>query len=124
MQAAAEGAKSVGGLTIGILPTEYRSHANPFIDVAIATGMGQARNLAVVLSADVLIAVGGEFGTLSEMALALKHGIPVIALKSWRLDEISDQPLQGFEVASTADEAVTRAIALARQGRLTSKAHE
>jgi uncharacterized protein (TIGR00725 family) len=124
MQAAAEGAKSVGGLTVGILPTAHRTHANPYIDVAVATGIGQARNLAVVLSADALIAIGGEFGTLSEIALALKHGVPVVALRSWRLNEISELPSAAFGIAFTADEAVSKALALARQGRLSCKVDE
>lgn len=124
MQAVAEGARSVGGLTVGILPSTLRNEANPFIEVTIATGMGQARNLAVVLSADAVIAIGGEFGTLSEIALALKHGVPVIALHSWRLDAISRKPLAGFVTASTAEEAVSEAIALARPGPRGSNARD
>lgn len=126
MAAAAEGARSAGGMTLGILPGEDRHGGNPHLDVVVATGMGQARNLAVVLSADALIAIGGEFGTLSEIALALKHGVPVVALRSWRLDRISPggTDLSGFHVRDGAEEAVDMALGLARAGRLASRTTE
>lgn len=126
MQAAAEGAQAAGGTTLGILPGEDRRGANPHLDVVVATGMGQARNLAVVLSADAVIAIGGEFGTLSEIALALKHGVPVVALRSWRLDRIrpGGTDLSGFHVANEAIEAVDTALRLGRAGRLQSRANE
>ena len=85
MEAAARGATESGGVAIGILPDEDRRRANPYLTYSVATGMGQARNLAVVCSADVVIAVGGEYGTLSEIGLALKVGRPVVALGSWEL---------------------------------------
>jgi uncharacterized protein (TIGR00725 family) len=80
MEAAARGARSVGGTTIGVLPGEDRSEANRWIQHAIATGMGHARNLAIAASADAVIAVGGEWGTASEIALARKLGRPVVVL--------------------------------------------
>ncbi|HEY8496987.1 MAG TPA: TIGR00725 family protein [Limnochordales bacterium] len=86
MEAAARGARQAGGRTIGILPGIQKEAANPFIDIIIPTGMGQARNVLVVLTADVVVAVGGEFGTLSEISLALKHGIPVVGLDTWPVD--------------------------------------
>ena len=86
MAAAARGATEVGGTAIGILPDEDRRSANGYLSYSVATGAGQARNLAVVCSGDVVIAVGGEYGTLSEMALALKVGRPVVSLESWDLD--------------------------------------
>ena len=87
MEAAARGATEAGGIAIGILPDEDREQANEFLSYTIATGTGHARNLAVVCSGDVVISVGGEYGTLSEMGLALKVGRPVVALESWDLGE-------------------------------------
>jgi uncharacterized protein (TIGR00725 family) len=85
MEAAACGAAEAGGVAIGILPDEDRRRANEYLTYSVATGTGQARNLAVVCSGDVVIAVGGEYGTLSEIGLALKVGRPVVALGSWDL---------------------------------------
>jgi hypothetical protein len=85
MEAACRGAKSAGGLTIGILPGRHRQDANRWVDVAIPTGMGETRNALVVLSADAVVAVGGEHGTLSEVAFGLKLGRPVVGLRTWRL---------------------------------------
>jgi hypothetical protein len=85
MEAACQGAASVGGSTIGILPGSSAAQANPFVQVAIPTGMGEARNVILVQSADVIIAVGGEYGTLSEIALARKRGRTVIGLHTWEL---------------------------------------
>jgi uncharacterized protein (TIGR00725 family) len=87
MEAAACGAADAGGVTIGVLPDEDRRRANRYLTHSVATGAGQARNLAVVCSGDAVIAVGGEYGTLSEVGLALKMGRPVIALESWHLGE-------------------------------------
>ncbi len=98
MEAAAKGAKSQGGLTIGILPTSNKKDANPYIDIAICTGMGHARNAIIALTSDVLIAVGGEYGTLSEIALGLKAGKPVISLGGWNI--------KGILTAKNAEEAV------------------
>jgi uncharacterized protein (TIGR00725 family) len=86
MDAAARGAASAGGTSIGILPGEDRAGASPHLTVSVPTGMGQARNALVARSADVVIAVAGEFGTLSEIALALKMGKPVVGLGTWRLE--------------------------------------
>jgi len=105
MEAACRGARQAGGTTLGILPGLDRAAANEFVDVAVATGLGEARNALVVRAADVLIAVGGGFGTLSEIALALKAGKRVIGLDTWEL------PAEGVERASSAEEAVARALA-------------
>jgi uncharacterized protein (TIGR00725 family) len=83
MEAASRGAKSVGGTTVGILPGQRAEDANEHVDIPIATGMGEARNVVNVRCADAVIAVDGGYGTLSEIALALKMGIPVVALSSW-----------------------------------------
>ncbi|GAI32262.1 unnamed protein product, partial [marine sediment metagenome] len=85
MEAVCRGAKSKGGLTIGVLPGEDASMANRYIDIPIVTGVGYARNMAVVKSAQAAIAIGGNYGTLSEIAYALKKGIPVIGLNTWSL---------------------------------------
>ena len=99
------GAAEAGGTAIGILPEEDRKGANEYLTHSVATGMGHARNLAVVCSGDVVIAVGGEYGTLSEVGLALKVGRPVVALESWDLGE-------HVTVASSPEEAVAAAFGL------------
>jgi len=83
MEAASKGAKAAGGLTIGILPGLSPNDANPYVDLPIATGLGEARNIIIVRTADVLIAVGGGYGTLSEIAFALRLQKPVIGLDTW-----------------------------------------
>ena len=85
MAAAAKGAKAAGGTTVGILPGGSASDANPFIDISIVTDMGHARNVIIVRSSNALIAIEGGYGTLSEIAIARKIGIPVIGLNSWNL---------------------------------------
>ncbi|MCA1687494.1 MAG: TIGR00725 family protein [Actinobacteria bacterium] len=105
MEAAARGATEAGGTAIGILPDEERERANEYLSYSIATGTGHARNLAVVCSGDVVIAVGGEFGTLSEIGLALKVGRPVVALESWNLGE-------HVAVVSSPEDAVEAAFGL------------
>jgi len=97
MDAACRGARAQGGTTIGILPGLDRSAANPHVDVAIPTGLGEARNALVVRAADVLIAVGGAYGTLSEIALALGAGKRVIGLDTWDIDGVT--PVQSAEAA-------------------------
>ncbi len=126
MEAAARGARSAGGTTVGILPGADRREGNPYLDVVVTTGMGQARNLAVVLSGDALVAIGGEFGTLSEIALALKHGVPVVGLRTWRLEGAAPAgtPPRGFHAARDAEEAVELALRLGRQGRAPGRADE
>ena len=86
MEAAARGAKQEDGFTIGILPTGRRADANSYIDVAIATDMGQARNAIIANTSDALIAVGGSYGTLSEISFGLKLGKKIVSLKSWDFD--------------------------------------
>lgn len=85
MEAAARGAKQAGGLTIGILPGSDAAEANPFIDIVIVTGMGHARNALVALNSDSLIAVGGEYGTLSEIAFGRIYNKKIISLESWEI---------------------------------------
>ena len=87
MEGAARGAWEGGGTSIGILPSEDRDDANKFITHAIPTGFGEARNMVVIRAADVVVAFPGKYGTLSEMAFALKAGKPVISLSAWKLGE-------------------------------------
>ena len=105
MEAAARGATEAGGVAIGILPDEDRKRANEFLAFSIATGTGHARNLAVVCSGEVVIAIGGEYGTLSEIGLARKVGRPVVDLESWDLGE-------DVISASSPEEAVESAFGL------------
>ncbi|MBN1255140.1 MAG: TIGR00725 family protein [Deltaproteobacteria bacterium] len=86
MEAACRGAKEAGGITIGILPTSDKRAANPYVDVVIPTGLGHARNVLVVLAADAVVAVDGETGTLSEIAIALKVGKPIVGIRTWELE--------------------------------------
>jgi len=102
MEAAARGATGAGGVAIGILPDEDRRRQNSYLTYSVATGTGQARNLAVVCSGDVVIAVGGEYGTLSEIGLARKVGRPVVVLEGWDLGEhvtVVPAPLAAVEAA-------------------------
>lgn len=112
MEAACRGAKSEGGTTIGILPGTQRSDANHYVDVALPTGLGEARNALVVRAADAVIAVAGEFGTLSEIGLALKMATPVVGLSTWELLK-GGEPLEAIRPVTTAAEAVDLALALA-----------
>ncbi len=102
MEAAARGATGAGGVAIGILPDEDRGRQNEYLSYSVATGLGQARNLAVVCSGDVVIAVGGEYGTLSEIGLARKAGRPVVVLEGWELGEhvvATSSPEEAVEAA-------------------------
>ena len=112
MEAACRGAKAEGGTTVGILPTDDRHQANAYVDVAIATGMGEARNALVVRAADVVLAVDGEFGTLSEIALALRTGTPVVGIATWELS-MQGRPVDVILRVETAEDAVEAALALA-----------
>lgn len=113
MEAAASGCADAGGRSVGILPTDSRLDANPYVTIAVATGMGEGRNAIVVRTADAVIAVHGEFGTLSEIALALKMGKPVVGLRTWELGK-DGQPVEAVVAASDATDAVDTALRLAR----------
>lgn len=103
MEEASRGCREAGGVTLGILPGSDRSDANPYISFAMATGLGEMRNFLVVRCSDLLIAVAGEYGTLSEIAIALKEGKRLIALQpSFNID--------GLEIASSPREAVQMAL--------------
>ena len=111
MEAACKGASSEGGLTIGILPGENRQAANPYVQIPIVTGIGYARNITVAKSAQAVIAVGGSYGTLSEISHALQSGIPVIGLNTWTLSRNGKQD-DSIIPAQNATEAVDKALDL------------
>ena len=111
MEAACKGAQSEGGVTIGILPGESRQAANPYVQIPIVTGIGYARNIAVVKSAQAVIAIGGNYGTLSEISHALQSGIPVIGLNTWSLSRNGQQD-NSIILAQNPTEAVNKALSL------------
>jgi len=114
MEAACRGASSEGGITIGILPGESRQSANPYVQFPIVAGVGYARNLSVVKSAQAVIAVGGSYGTLSEIGYALQGGIPVIGLYTWSLFR-NGQEDNSIILAQSPAEAVNKALNLAKK---------
>jgi len=116
MEAACRGAKSEGGTTVGILPGTRRDDANDYVDIALPTGLGEARNALVVRTADAVIAVAGEFGTLSEIGLALKLATPVVGLGTWELLK-GGEPVEAIRPAATPAEAVDLALRLAGRPR-------
>ncbi|MFH1140152.1 MAG: TIGR00725 family protein [Chloroflexota bacterium] len=109
MAAVCRGAKAQGGVTIGILPGNDPADANPWVDYAICTGMGYARNLIVVKSGRAVIAIDGAYGTLSEIGHALGDGIPVVGLHTWALAR-NGKPERGIIPAQTPAEAVEKAL--------------
>jgi uncharacterized protein (TIGR00725 family) len=112
MEAACRGAKEADGTTVGLLPGSDRAQANRYVDVAVPTGLGEARNALVVRTADALVAVGGGYGTLSEIALALRAGKAVVGLESWEID--------GVQAAASPEEAAEAALSRARTDRRTA----
>jgi uncharacterized protein (TIGR00725 family) len=106
MEAAARGAAGAGGTVVGLLPGLDRGAANPHVTVTITTGLGEMRNALVVRAADAVVAVGGAYGTLSEIAFALRTGKPVVGLDTWALDDVVDAP--------DPEAAVALALELAR----------
>lgn len=110
MAAVATGARSGGGLVIGVRPGDSRDDASPDLSAVIVTNMGEARNAVIVCSADAVIAIGGSWGTLSEIALAKRRGgVPVVSLGGWRLLDQAGDPLPGITYVSTPEEAVAEA---------------
>jgi uncharacterized protein (TIGR00725 family) len=113
MEAVCRGADAEGGVTIGVLPGEDRAAANPHVQIPIVTGMGYARNVAVVRSAQAVIAVGGSYGTLSEIAHARQAGLPVIGLNTWSLSRNGEAD-SSIVPAQSPEEAVSIALSLAQ----------
>lgn len=114
MEAACRGAKAGGGVTIGVLPTASKADANPYVDIPIVTGMGVARNVVIVRTADALVAVDGHYGTLSEIAHALDIGKRVVLLESWDLEKVGADPRLLLR-AKTPAEAVDLAVRAAEE---------
>lgn len=112
MEAACRGAQGAGGVTVGILPGTDRREANPYVDIPIVTGLGEARNAIIVRTADAVIAVSGGYGTLSEIGFALKMGRPVIGLQTWGLSH-GGRSVEAVVEANTPEEAVELALMLA-----------
>ena len=112
MEAACKGASAEGGITIGILPGDSRQSANPHVQIPIVTGMGYARNAVVVKSAQAVIAIGGSYGTLSEISHALQSDIPVIGLNTWALSR-NARPDNSIIPVQNPTEAVDKALNLA-----------
>ncbi len=112
MEAVCEGAHSEGGMTIGFLPGDDRADANQYVDVSIPTGLGEMRNMLLVRASDVVIAISGEFGTLSEVAYALRLGIPVVGLNTWELHK-AGKISEAITNVSTPEEAARTALNLA-----------
>jgi uncharacterized protein (TIGR00725 family) len=113
MEAACKGAKRQNGVTVGILPGTDKGQANAFVDYPISTGLGEGRNLLVVRNSDAIIALPGEFGTLSEIAFSLRMGKPIVGLSTW---QVSDKIIQ----AKNAAEAVSIALDRAKASRSES----
>lgn len=114
MEAACRGAQGGGGITVGLLPGAKSSEGNPYLTVPIPTGLGHARNALVVLAGQAVIAIGGGYGTLSEIGVALKMGRKVIGLETWRMTDSHGQVAAVLEVG-TAKKAVELALAAADQ---------
>ncbi len=113
MEAACRGAKAAGGLTIGILLGARRRRANPYVDIPIPTGIGEARNAIIARTAQAVIGIGGSYGTLSEIAFALAFGTPVVGWGTWHVQR-EGHPTPPIYDAATPEEAVARALELAR----------
>jgi uncharacterized protein (TIGR00725 family) len=108
MEAASRGMKSAGGITVGIMPQDHKRDANDYVDIPIATGLGIGRNVIIARTADAVIAVGGEYGTLSEIAFALQLGRPVVGISTW--------DIKGVVPARDAADAVGKAFAALKSG--------
>jgi len=114
MEAACRGARQAGGLTVGILPGSDAAEANPHVDLPIVTGLGEARNTIIVRTARAVVAIGGSYGTLSEIAHALGFGTPVVGLRTWDVERDS-HPAVPILRAATAEQAAALALKLARE---------
>lgn len=111
MAAVSAGARSAGGLVIGVRPGSTKDDANPDLSAVLVTNMGEARNAILVWSADAVIVVGGSWGTLSELALAKRRGVPVVSLGGWQLLDADGRPVPDSPpTAATAQEAVAFAL--------------
>jgi uncharacterized protein (TIGR00725 family) len=116
MTAVCRGAREAGGQTVGLLPGAERDAGNPYLSVALPTALGEGRNLLLVRASDALVAIGGGFGTLSEIALALRIGVPVVGLETWGLT-LSEKQVDAFPVARSAEDAARLALEAAGRPR-------
>ncbi|OGO68857.1 MAG: TIGR00725 family protein [Chloroflexi bacterium RBG_19FT_COMBO_62_14] len=116
MEAVCRGAHQAGGLTVGILPGAEADEGNRFLSLALPTGLGHARNAVVVQASEAIIAIGGGYGTLSEIGLALKTGTPLVGLSTWKATRESDDRAEVVEV-DTPVEAVRRSLQAAKERR-------
>lgn len=114
MTAVCRGAQAAGGRTVGLLPGGDRASGNPYLSVALPTGLGEGRNVLLVRASDALVAVGGGFGTLSEIALGLRAGLPVIGLATWGLT-LSGKPVEAFPIAQSPEQASRLALDAAKR---------
>ena len=105
MEAVARGAAGAGGIVVGLLPGTERADANPHVTVAVPTGLGELRNALLVRSSDVLVSVGGSWGTLSEVALAVRTGVPVVAIRGWRVEATAGQQIDDGPLLAPSAEA-------------------
>ncbi|MDD5613450.1 MAG: TIGR00725 family protein [Candidatus Omnitrophica bacterium] len=115
MEAASKGAKKEGGITLGILPQNNTDSANEYVDFPVATGLGWIRNALVVMNSDAVVAIDGEYGTLTEISNALLYNKPVFGVKTWGVSKGNDSP-QGLTVCLSVEEAVQSAIKAAKNG--------
>ncbi len=116
MEGVCKGAKKAGGLTVGILPSGKRAEANPYVDIPIPTGIGWARNKIVVKSGQAVIAIGGSYGTLCEIAYALSYEIPVIGLNTWKMVKKTHKNIP-IKYVKSPKEAVDLAIKIAKRAK-------
>jgi len=116
MAAACEGASKRGGLTVGLLPGSDRADGNPYLSVALPTGIGELRNGLIVRVCDAVIAIGGSWGTLSEIALAMRTGKPTIVISGWTVDDPIDGRTMDLHQAISAEQAVAEALRQAAAG--------
>lgn len=122
MEAACRGARQAGGLTVGILPGTSPHEGNPYLSLAVPTGLGHARNAVIIEASEAVIAVAGGYGTLSEIGLALKIGKPLVGLLTWRASRAGSEASE-IPVAMTAEEAVDRALEAVRGRRSQRTQH-
>lgn len=114
MAAACQGASEHGGLTVGLLPGDDRAAGNPYLSVALPTGIGEFRNGLVVRASDAVVAIGGSWGTLSEIALAMRTGKPTVVIDGWKIEDPLHGRADGLHGAISAEQAVDQALRLAR----------
>jgi uncharacterized protein (TIGR00725 family) len=122
MEAACRGAQAAGGLTVGILPGTEPDAGNPYLSLALPTGLGQARNAIVIQASEAVIAIGGAYGTLSEIGHAMKAGKPLVGVSTWKVSR-TEKELSEIAEAETAEEAVSRTLEILKNRRSQRNKH-